>query len=260
MEAFLALLKTPVFWLLTVMGITALVLLYHGYRKIKLKALENVSYSRSFSEDGLFMGETMEMTETIRNPGWLPLFRVKLTFYLPAGLTVDDTPLREYTEMTSVFNIPPFGVVTKKHTLRADKRGHFIFGSASIHYFGCEFEFQNTPEFHAYPAALELASGGDAPILRAGNMIASRKYIEDPFFPVGIREYRPGDSIKSVHVPQFIFQRNDARSIKVVIHSLLHLFHLSHCSYLLLFVLLFPWIDYSIHYQASFVNSFLKLF
>ena len=70
---------------------------------------------------------------------------------------------------------------------------------ASIHYFGCEFDFQNTPEFHAYPAALELASGGDAPILRAGNMIASRKYIEDPFFPVGIREYRPGDPMRSIN-------------------------------------------------------------
>lgn len=199
MEKLYALLQNSTFWLLLGLGVVGLLLLYHGYRKIKLAALENVSYNRTFSEEGLFVGETMEMVETIRNPGWLPLFRVKLTFYLPAGITVDDKPLKEYTEMTSLFNIPPFGVVTKRHLLRADKRGRFVLGSASIHYFGCEFEFEQSPVFYAYPAAKGLASGGDLPIYRAGNLLASRKYIEDPFFPVGIREYRPGDPMRSIN-------------------------------------------------------------
>jgi hypothetical protein len=30
-------------------------------------------------------------------------------------------------------------------------------------------------------------------------MLASRKFIEDPFFPVGIREYRPGDPMRSIN-------------------------------------------------------------
>lgn len=199
MEKLYELLRTPAFWLLSALGVTALVLLFYGYRRLKLAALENVSYSRAFSEEGLFVGETMEMTETIRNPGWLPLFRVKLTFYLPAGITVDGKPLKEYTEMTSVFHIPPFGVVTKKHTLQADKRGYFLLGSASIVYFGCEFEFQSTPSFYAYPAAKGVPADGDVPLYRAGNVLASRKYIEDPFFPVGIREYRPGDPMRSIN-------------------------------------------------------------
>ena len=199
MERFYTLLQTPAFWLLSALSVTALFLLYYGYRRLKLAALENVSYSRAFSEEGLFMGETMEMTEVICNPGWLPLFRVKLTFYLPAGITVDGKPLKEYTEMTSVFNIPPFGVVTRKHTVSADKRGFFQLGSASILYFGCEFEFQSTPSFYAYPAAKGFSGSGDTPLYRAGNMLASRKFIEDPFFPVGIREYRPGDPMRSIN-------------------------------------------------------------
>ncbi len=199
MEKLYALLQTPAFWLLLGLGIAALLLLYHGYRRLKLAALENVSYSRTLSEEGLFVGESMEMVETVRNPGWLPLFRVKLTFYLPAGITVDGTPIKEYTAMTSLFHIPPFGVVTKKHILQADKRGRFQLGSASILYFGCEFEFQNTPVFYAYPAAKGVPADGDTPLYRAGNVLASRKYIEDPFFPVGIREYRPGDPMRSIN-------------------------------------------------------------
>ena len=43
MERFYTLLQTPAFWLLSALSVTALFLLYYGYRRLKLAALENVS-------------------------------------------------------------------------------------------------------------------------------------------------------------------------------------------------------------------------
>ena len=82
MEAFLAwaaaFFGNPLTLLIIGLSVTVLILLYHGYRSIKLRALEQVTYHRTISTDGFFAGETVDLTEVVRNPGWLPLFRVKL--------------------------------------------------------------------------------------------------------------------------------------------------------------------------------------
>lgn len=204
MEAFLAwaaaFFGNPLTLLVIGISVTVLILLYHGYRSVKLRALEQVTYDRAISTDGFFAGETVDLTETVRNPGWLPLFRVKLEFYVPAGTVLDGIEIREYTRMTSVFNIPPFAVVTKKHTLQSEKRGHYILHPASITYFRCEFSFDESQiEYYVYPSLYGVQAQAETPLYRAGNALASRKYIEDPFFLAGIREYRAGDPLRSVN-------------------------------------------------------------
>ncbi len=203
MKAFLAwaagFFGNPLTLLIIGISVTVLVLLYHGYRQVKLRALEQVTYQRTISSDGFFVGETVELTETIRNPGWLPLFRVKLEFYVPAETILDGVPVKEYTRMTSVFNIPPFAVVTKTHTLQCDKRGHYTLHSAAITYFRCEFSFETSIDYYVYPSLYGVQAQPETPLYRAGNSLASRKYIEDPFFLAGIREYRQGDPMRSIN-------------------------------------------------------------
>jgi hypothetical protein len=126
----LALLATAVCWILVIL-----------YRQAKLRALDKISYNRHFSTDGIFVGETLELVETIHNPSWFPLFRVRVEFFMPGGLTVDNIECRQHTKVTSIFHIPPYATVQKVHTVRADKREHFHMFTSFIRYRKTEYTF-----------------------------------------------------------------------------------------------------------------------
>lgn len=175
------------------------VLLFIGIRKTKKRALELLEYGRGITTDGIFAGETLELTETAKNTTWFPLIGVKLEFYVPAGLTVDGFECKEYTKLTSVFNIPPYATVTKKHTVRADKRGHYVLSNASFWHRKTEYSFDIPIDFYGYPDFFGASTEMPADILSAGNAVSSRKYIEDPFFLSSIREYRAGDPMRSIN-------------------------------------------------------------
>lgn len=186
------------FWL-TVFSIAACWLLVILYRKAKLRALDQVIYSRGFSTDGIFVGETLDLIETLRNPGWFPLFRVRVEFFMPAGLTVDGIACEKHTKVTSIFFIPPYATVQKVHTVRADKREHFHLFTSFIQYNSTEYTFDAPIDFYAYPNQYDADAGFAPNLYHAGDMIASRKYIEDPFFLSGIRSYRPGDPMRAIN-------------------------------------------------------------
>lgn len=188
--------------------ITALVLLAAAlliylaavfYRKAKLNAVSAMEYDREISTDGIFAGETLELTETVCNTGWFPIFGVKMEFYVPAGITVDGIVCNEYTKLTSVFNVPPYATVQKKHTVRADKRGRFYLPDAKFSYRKTDFIFDIPIQFYGYPDYFDAKTDMPADVCRAGNAIADRKYLEDPFFISGIREYRVGDPMRSIN-------------------------------------------------------------
>ena len=169
------------------------------YRAIKLTALTKIMYDRSFSTDGVFVGETLELVETVKNPTCVPLFSVKIVFFMPCGVIIDGKECVEYTQLTSIFNLPPFSIVTKTHTVKADKRAHYKLHSASIKYRKLECTFDSPTDFYAYPNRYDADLNLSADIYRAGNTISHRKYIEDPIFISGIREYRVGDPMRAIN-------------------------------------------------------------
>lgn len=185
-----------------IIGFAVFVILLLGFigaRKMKKRAVELLEYGRSLSTDGIFAGETLELTETAKNTTWFPLFNIKIEFYVPAGLTVDSVECREYTKLTSVFNIPPYATVTKKHNIRADKRGHFTLSNPSFTHRKDEYRFDIPLDFYGYPDLFGANTEMPADILHSGNAVSSRKYIEDPFFLSAIREYRVGDPMRHIN-------------------------------------------------------------
>jgi len=142
-----AALRSPAFWIIG--GIAAAIAgLVYFYRQLKLRALETVEYERSFSTDGVFEGETLELTETVRNPGLFPLFAVRIDFFVPSGLTIDGVVCNEYKKLTSIFTLPPFSKVKKVHTVKADRRDHFKLYSADIVYRKYEYKFESFKKNH----------------------------------------------------------------------------------------------------------------
>ena len=90
-------------------------LLKRFYYILKLQTLEKVQYSRSFSTDGIFTNESLDLIEVIENPTWFPLFFVQVEFFIPSGLTIDDLTCTEYTKVTSFFHVPPHIRIIARH-------------------------------------------------------------------------------------------------------------------------------------------------
>ncbi len=182
--------------------ITAVVLVVSAvwaYRSIKAEALKTLTYRREISSDGIFTGESLELIETVSNPSWFPLINLRIEFISPGGLTVDGIECLEHTKLTSVFNIPPFSTVTKRHEVRADKRNKYEFKDAGFKYRKFDYNFKSLVSFYAYPDCQALKNLCSPNIYTAGNSIAAQKYIEDPFFVSGVRDYRFGDPINAIN-------------------------------------------------------------
>ena len=191
-------LSKPYFWILLaiVLGMWLLITLY---RKMKLKAISQIRYSRAFSTDGVFAGEGFELTEIIHNPTLFPLFFVEVDFFVPSGLTVDGVPCSEFTKSTSIFHIPPYATVKRVHEVTSDKRDHYKLHNAAITYLKNEFVFDVPVDVYVYPDKYFADVDLSREVKMAGDAIAKRKYVEDPFFFSGIRRYIPGDSMRQVN-------------------------------------------------------------
>lgn len=197
-ELFGKLLTSLAFWI--ALGVLLLLILcVFWYRKMKLRALSCLEYSRSFSTDGVFVGDTLEFTEYLHNATAFPLLFANLDFFVPAGLTVDDVACKEYVKLTSVFHIPPYATLCKKHTVRADRRAHFLLESAAILYRNNEFTFACPIDFYAYPVPADASALVEEPLFRTGERIAGKKTVDDPFFISGIRPYQMGDPMRHIN-------------------------------------------------------------
>ncbi len=189
--------------ILLTLGIIALVCLtaiaVMLYRRLKKYALGRMTYERSFSTDGIFVGDTIELTETVRNPTWFHFVRLRMDFYVPGGLTFDGFECKEHTKLTCIFTIPPFSTVVKKHTIRADKRSRYELFDASVRYGKEEYVFESRVDFYAFPDYFDFKNSPLPEIRVSGDSVSYRRFIEDPFFITGIREYRQGDPLNSIN-------------------------------------------------------------
>jgi uncharacterized protein (DUF58 family) len=197
-DLLVTLLLSVTFQILFVIAVI-IVILVLIYRACKLRALERMEYIRSFSSGGVFEGEYFELKETIRNTTLCPLFFVRMEFFVPTGFTVDDIVCKTHTKVTSLFHVPPFASATQTHTFRADKRGHYQLINSSIIYRKNEFTFSHPFDIYVYPNHNDISVDTATDLYHAGNSIAGRKYLEDPFFLSDIRPYQYGDPMRAIN-------------------------------------------------------------
>ena len=191
-------LRSGVFWavvLLLVLGYLAVLL----YRRLKIRACEQLEYTRSISTDGVFAGDSFTLTETLHNPTGFPLFAVKISFFVPSGFTIDGKTCKKYTEMTSIFHVPPRASVRKVHTVTADLRGYRRMDTAALRYRDNEISFSAPVEIYTYPAYYGARVDMPAELHYVGENISSKRYIEDPFLLSGVRPYVRGDAMSRIN-------------------------------------------------------------
>ena len=197
-EILFAVIFSPITAVVLLLAVLAF-LLWRLYLSLKSRALEQVEYVRSFSTDGVFCGGEIQMIEEIRNPTWFPLFFVEVTFYAPDGLCFDGVERQGYQRLRSVFQLLPHSKAVRTHSVRGLRRDRYHLEAAQIVWRDNAYEFVVPLSLSVYPAGFEAPTDILPESRRLGDRMAANRYIEDPYFTSGIREYRRGDPMRNIH-------------------------------------------------------------
>ena len=173
-------------------------------------SLEEVSYGRELSADHLFQGDEIQLSLALENNKPLPVPWVRVRDFLPLGLqdaseVVTERPFLGGSEITEITSLGRYERVRINFRVRAASRGFYRLGPAKLEsgdlfgMFGSTREEpQSTQTITVYPRVVPvpwLALPAARPI---GDTRTPNSLWDDPSRPSGIREYRPGDPLRSV--------------------------------------------------------------
>lgn len=173
------------------------------YRKLYDRNLANITYEREFSVDGAYAGDEAELTETICNRGFFPLFRVDVEafFYNELRLPDLEPPKKDGMQyFVSRFTLWPWMRIRRRHRVILMKRGYYALQTAvTMRYDGTEMTFDCPAQIHVYPKPVSLSSVVEASGRMQGDERAARQLFPDPFTLSGVRDYRFGDTVSQIN-------------------------------------------------------------
>ena len=173
-------------------------------------SLEEVSYGRELSADHLFQGDEIKLSLALENKKPLPVPWVRVRDFLPLGLqeaseAATERPFLGGSEITEVTSLGRYERVRINFRVRAASRGFYRLGPAKLEsgdlfgmFASTREEPQSTQTITVYPKVVPvpwLTLPAARPI---GDSKTPASLWDDPSRPSGIREYRPGDPLRSV--------------------------------------------------------------
>lgn len=172
--------------------------------------LAGVSYARRFEAERLFCGEQTEMWIEIVNAKPLPLAWLKAEDEFPEDFHVERTELTSSSKprrrtLTNLLTLRWYERVRRRYRITAEHRGAFEFGPvvlSSGDIFGFQLRVNEVPTRQTvlvYPRLVPLADLQLRAARPGGELRAERRIMEDPLALAGIRDYRPGDSVRHIH-------------------------------------------------------------
>lgn len=172
--------------------------------------LDGVTYARRFETERLFCGEQTEVWIEIVNAKPLPLAWLKAEDEFPDDFHVERTELTGSSKphrktLTNLLSLRWYERVRRRYHLTAQRRGAFEFGPvvlSSGDIFGFQLrlnEIASKQTVLVYPRLVPLADLRLRAARPGGELRAERRIIEDPLALAGIRDYRPGDSVRHIH-------------------------------------------------------------
>jgi uncharacterized protein (DUF58 family) len=168
--------------------------------------LLGVTCQRTLSEHRLFPGEKVNLTLRLANRKPLPLPWIQVEDYLPAGLaklgagSADDSALvRRSTALLWYHS------VRWTCTLECNKRGYYPFGPIEMTsgdifgLYSCSLPLMSDDCIIVYPKIFPVSRVPIPSIYPMGNSKTERRLFQDPTRTIGVRNYRPGDSLRHIH-------------------------------------------------------------
>jgi len=172
-------------------------------------SLRDVTYTVAPVTTRAFMGDVIELVITLENRKPRPVPWLRVSEIVPEGLELlEDSSYKAYmagSELALVVGLGRYERLKLKRTVRALERGHYVIGPATLEsgdLFGLHRSVAQSagPEWSlsVYPRTVPMP-GFKLPSARpGGDVLARRKINEDQTRPTGLREYFPGDSIRTI--------------------------------------------------------------
>lgn len=173
-------------------------------------SLFGLHYKRRFSHQRAFVGETIDLTLTVRNQKFLPLTWITITDQFAVGLPLCDQEIvlnrtTNKGEFITFWMTGPFQRLERHFQITCAQRGFHHYGPARLNsgdafgFFSAQAIQQDEATVIVYPqlyTAADLNLPAKNPF---GPLVAPRRLIEDPLRTVGIRNWQPQDTIRRIH-------------------------------------------------------------
>jgi uncharacterized protein (DUF58 family) len=172
-------------------------------------SLKGVSCRRWLSEARAFPGEHIELQLEISNRKLLPLPWVQVDDEIPISFTDDIVPAQEaragYGLLSRTAAMLWYSKVSWRCRLQCSKRGFYKLGPVKVTS-GDIFGFYprtsvepSTENVIVYPRIFPVGQLGLPSLYPLGDTRAEKRIFEDPTRLMGVRDYRPSDSLRRIH-------------------------------------------------------------
>lgn len=172
--------------------------------------LNRVEYRRRLSNNRVFFGEEIQLEVEVSNRKPLPLPWLQVEDELPEQITLlkgktyqSSRPAHQV--LGNFFSLPWYHKTVRRYPVKCDQRGYFVFGPARIRsgdvfgFFDRDVEVPADDYLIVYPRVVPLESLGIPSRQPVGDILVKRHIHPDPLLTLGVRDYRPGDSLKRIH-------------------------------------------------------------
>ncbi|HEY5669867.1 MAG TPA: DUF58 domain-containing protein [Anaerolineales bacterium] len=176
-------------------------------------ALDGVRYTRRFRYTRGFPGEHFPVRLEIENNKLLPLSWLRVTDPWPKAVGPEDeralTPshIADQGLLIHAFSLRWFERARRMYELYLRSRGVYKVGPVQVQsgdFFGIYKQSDrlgSVDQITVFPTLIPLEELKLPPENPFGDQRSRRRFLEDPNFPMGVREYRPEDGFRRVHWP-----------------------------------------------------------
>ncbi len=193
-----------------VIGLAAFLLLAAFVAKTWAEhSLDDVRYERRIPENRAFAGERLKMTLRLVNDKLLPIPWIELRDLVPEVLPFDEEHLTPSSSPGQVYltrstHLGWYERVNWPLELDAPARGYYRLGPARLSsgdlfgFFPAEREDEDYTSIIVYPRTYTMPELGLAAERPFGERKGRDPIFEDPSRTAGLRDYRPGDSLRRI--------------------------------------------------------------
>jgi uncharacterized protein (DUF58 family) len=173
-------------------------------------ALHAVRCVLEFPDDRAFPDDEVDLVLRVQSRGPIPIPWLEVDFTVPRGLYATPEPgigvlSGDGRALHLLVTLMPLRTVERRIRVRCRQRGVFDVGAVSLlvadplRLYPRRREEQTNAKLLVYPRVVPLEQIGLKAGLPMGDIRAPAIVLPDPVRPVGVRDYRPGDSPRQIH-------------------------------------------------------------
>jgi len=172
-------------------------------------SLVQVSAKRTVKENRLFPGDQTEIRLEVANRKLLPLPWVEIEDAIPPQLLAENLPPSAHRpdcgSLLRSSSLLWYRRTKWKYSLRAGKRGFYSLGPLRLTsgdlfgFYRRRIDFPQPESMIVYPKIFPIPSFSPPSLFPLGDIRSQKRIFQDPVRPIGLREYQPFDSLRSIH-------------------------------------------------------------